>query len=50
MKLQQSLLEVQLTPFSILLRSVLEQLQERDQANIFAHPVDIKEVRLTYHG
>uniref|UniRef100_A0A4W5NJL7 Bromodomain containing 1 n=1 Tax=Hucho hucho TaxID=62062 RepID=A0A4W5NJL7_9TELE len=44
MKLQQSLLEVQLTPFSILLRSVLEQLQERDQALIFAHPVDIKEV------
>ncbi|XP_041752690.2 bromodomain-containing protein 1-like isoform X2 [Coregonus clupeaformis] len=44
MKLQQSLLEVQLTPFSILLRSVLEQLQERDQAKIFAHPVDIKEV------
>ncbi|XP_055793881.1 bromodomain-containing protein 1-like isoform X4 [Salvelinus fontinalis] len=44
MKLQQSLLEVQLTPFSILLRSVLEQLQERDQSNIFAHPVDIKEV------
>uniref|UniRef100_A0A674BDA1 Bromodomain containing 1 n=1 Tax=Salmo trutta TaxID=8032 RepID=A0A674BDA1_SALTR len=44
MKLQQSLLEVQLTPFSILLRSVLEQLQERDQSLIFAHPVDIKEV------
>ncbi|CDQ75551.1 unnamed protein product [Oncorhynchus mykiss] len=44
MKMQQSLLEVQLTPFSILLRSVLEQLQERDQSNIFAHPVDIKEV------
>uniref|UniRef100_A0A4W5RIV0 Bromodomain containing 1 n=1 Tax=Hucho hucho TaxID=62062 RepID=A0A4W5RIV0_9TELE len=44
MKLQQSLLEVQLTPFSILLKSVLEQLQERDQAKIFAHPVDIKEV------
>uniref|UniRef100_A0A8C8JCD6 Bromodomain-containing protein 1 n=1 Tax=Oncorhynchus tshawytscha TaxID=74940 RepID=A0A8C8JCD6_ONCTS len=44
MKLQQSLLEVQLTPFSILLRSVLEQLQERDQSLIFAQPVDIKEV------
>jgi hypothetical protein len=37
-------------PFSILLRSVLEQLQERDQSNIFAHPVSIKEVTLTYHG
>ncbi|KAL0962778.1 hypothetical protein UPYG_G00345270 [Umbra pygmaea] len=44
MKLQQSLLEVQLTPFSILLRAVLEQLQEKDQAKIFAQPVNVKEV------
>lgn len=44
MKLQQSLLEVQLTPFNILLRAVLSQLQERDQYNIFAQPVSTKEV------
>lgn len=44
MKLQQSVLEVQLTPFNILLRAVLSQLQERDQYNIFAQPVSIKEV------
>nr|XP_020449120.1 bromodomain-containing protein 1-like isoform X1 [Monopterus albus] len=44
MKLQQSVLEVQLTPFNILLRAVLSQLQEKDQYNIFAQPVSIKEV------
>ncbi|XP_072529366.1 bromodomain-containing protein 1 isoform X2 [Salminus brasiliensis] len=44
MKLQQSILEMQLTPFAILLRSVLDQLQEKDQARIFAEPVSIKEV------
>ncbi|KAJ8392254.1 hypothetical protein AAFF_G00078220 [Aldrovandia affinis] len=44
MKLQQSVLEVQLTPFTILLRSVLDQLQEKDQAKIFAQPVSLKEV------
>ncbi|XP_036433263.1 bromodomain-containing protein 1 isoform X3 [Colossoma macropomum] len=44
MKLQQSILEMQLTPFTILLRSVLDQLQEKDQAKIFAQPVSIKEV------
>ncbi|XP_076860898.1 bromodomain-containing protein 1 isoform X2 [Brachyhypopomus gauderio] len=44
MKLQQSILELQLTPFTILLRTVLDQLQEKDQAKIFAHPVSIKEV------
>nr|XP_019934737.1 PREDICTED: bromodomain-containing protein 1-like isoform X2 [Paralichthys olivaceus] len=44
MKLQQSVLEVQLTPFSILLRAVLSQLQEKDQYNIFAQPVSVKEV------
>ena len=46
MKLQQSILELQLTPFTILLRSVLDQLQEKDQAKIFAQPVSIKEVRV----
>ncbi|XP_062317862.1 bromodomain-containing protein 1-like isoform X1 [Osmerus eperlanus] len=44
MKLQQSVLEVQLTPLNILLRAVLDQLQERDQARVFAHPVSVKEV------
>ncbi|XP_032378786.1 bromodomain-containing protein 1 isoform X2 [Etheostoma spectabile] len=44
MKLQQSALEVQLTPFNILLRAVLSQLQEKDQYSIFAQPVNIKEV------
>ncbi|XP_074489685.1 bromodomain-containing protein 1-like isoform X1 [Sebastes fasciatus] len=44
MKLQQSALEVQLTPFNILLRAVLSQLQEKDQYTIFTQPVNIKEV------
>ncbi|KAF5906785.1 bromodomain-containing protein 1 isoform X1, partial [Clarias magur] len=44
MKLQQSILEVQLSPLSILLRAVLDQLQEKDQAKIFAQPVSIEEV------
>ncbi|MEQ2215562.1 hypothetical protein XENOCAPTIV_002653 [Xenoophorus captivus] len=44
MKLQQSVLEMQLTPFNILLRVVLNQLQEKDQYSIFAQPVSIKEV------
>ncbi|XP_034542036.1 bromodomain-containing protein 1-like isoform X3 [Notolabrus celidotus] len=44
MKLQQSALEVQLTPFNILLRAVLQQLQEKDQYSIFTQPVNIKEV------
>ncbi|XP_053097608.1 bromodomain-containing protein 1 isoform X3 [Pangasianodon hypophthalmus] len=43
-KLQQSILEVQLSPLSILLRAVLDQLQEKDQARIFAQPVSIEEV------
>ncbi|KAK7130294.1 hypothetical protein R3I94_008909 [Phoxinus phoxinus] len=43
-KLQQTLMEFQLTPFTVLLRAVLDQLQEKDQAHIFAEPVSIKEV------
>ncbi|XP_018585679.1 bromodomain-containing protein 1-like isoform X2 [Scleropages formosus] len=43
-KLQQTAMEVQLTPFTILLRSILEQFQEKDQARIFAQPVSLKEV------
>ncbi|XP_059367500.1 bromodomain-containing protein 1 isoform X1 [Carassius carassius] len=42
--LQQTLMEVQLTPLTVLLRTVLDQLQEKDQAHIFAEPVSIKEV------
>ncbi|KAL0968009.1 hypothetical protein UPYG_G00261000 [Umbra pygmaea] len=44
MKLQQSVLEVQLTPFNILLRATLDQLQDKDQAKIFAQPVSVIEV------
>lgn len=44
MKLQQSVLEMQLTPFTILLRATLEQLREKDQTRIFAQPVSVKEV------
>lgn len=45
-KLQETLLEMQLTPFSILLRALLDQLQAKDQARIFAQPVDVSEVKL----
>ena len=45
MKLQQTLFELQLTPFSLLLGALLEQLQEKDQARVFAQPVDVGEVR-----
>lgn len=44
MKLQQSLLEMQLMPFSLLLRALLEQLQDKDQARVFAQPVDVSQV------
>lgn len=44
MKQQQAVLEVQLTPFTILLRAVLSQLQEKDNYNIYAQPVSTKEV------
>ncbi|XP_077357631.1 bromodomain-containing protein 1 isoform X2 [Festucalex cinctus] len=44
LKFQESLLEMQLTPFSILLRAVLDQLLSKDQARIFSQPVDVNEV------
>ncbi|XP_017580653.1 bromodomain and PHD finger-containing protein 3 isoform X1 [Pygocentrus nattereri] len=44
MKLQQAALELQLTPALVLLRSTLEQLQEKDTAHIFTSPVNLKEV------
>lgn len=36
---------MQLTPMWVLLHATLDQLQEKDTAQIFAKPVDIKEVR-----
>lgn len=41
---------MQLTPMLVLLRTTLEQLQEKDTALIFAQPVDIKEVRQSNAG
>ncbi|CAL8369030.1 unnamed protein product [Lota lota] len=43
-KVQQATLEMRLTPMLVLLRATLDQLQEKDLANIFSEPVDIKEV------
>ncbi|XP_053705199.1 bromodomain and PHD finger-containing protein 3 [Synchiropus splendidus] len=43
-KVHQSTLEMKLTPMLMLLRSTLDQLLEKDTAEIFAKPVDIKEV------
>ncbi|XP_013865799.1 bromodomain and PHD finger-containing protein 3 [Austrofundulus limnaeus] len=43
-KVHQAALEMQLTPMSVLLRATLDQLQEKDTTQIFAKPVDIKEV------
>lgn len=43
-KLQETLLEMQLSPFSILLRALLDQLQTKDQAKIFTQAVDVDEV------
>ncbi|XP_078399410.1 peregrin-like isoform X2 [Cetorhinus maximus] len=44
LKIQQFAMELQLTPFLILLRKTLEQLQEKDTGNIFGEPVPLKEV------
>ncbi|XP_037701286.1 bromodomain-containing protein 1 isoform X3 [Choloepus didactylus] len=43
-KVEQVAMELRLTPFTVLLRSVLEQLQEKDPARIFAQPVSLQEV------
>nr|XP_056703756.1 bromodomain-containing protein 1 isoform X3 [Euleptes europaea] len=43
-KVEQVAMELQLTPFAVLLQSVLDQLQEKDSARIFAQPVNLKEV------
>ncbi|XP_074861112.1 peregrin isoform X6 [Carettochelys insculpta] len=47
-KIQQVALEMQLTPFLILLRRTLEQLQEKDTGNIFSEPVPLSEVTEIY--
>uniref|UniRef100_A0A3Q2PTL1 Bromodomain and PHD finger containing 3 n=1 Tax=Fundulus heteroclitus TaxID=8078 RepID=A0A3Q2PTL1_FUNHE len=44
MKIQQAALELTLTPAQVLLRSTLDQLQEKDTAKIFSQPVDLSEV------
>lgn len=49
-KQHETLLEMQLTPFSILLRALLDQLQVKDQARIFAQPVDVSEVKKSRDG
>lgn len=36
-------MELQLTPFNVLLRTTLDLLQEKDQAQIFAEPVNLSE-------
>ncbi|XP_041081012.1 peregrin isoform X2 [Polyodon spathula] len=43
-KVQQLAMEVQLTPFLILLRNTLEQLQDKDTSNFFTDPVPLAEV------
>lgn len=48
-KVQQMALEMQLTPFLVLLRSTLEQLQERDTNNFFTEPVPLAEVNAHKH-
>uniref|UniRef100_A0A3B4ZIZ5 Bromodomain and PHD finger-containing protein 3-like n=1 Tax=Stegastes partitus TaxID=144197 RepID=A0A3B4ZIZ5_9TELE len=44
MKIQQAALELKLTPALVLLRSTLDQLQEKDAAKIFSQPVNLSEV------
>lgn len=43
-KIQQAALELRLSPALILLRSTLDQLQEKDTAKIFSQPVNLSEV------
>ncbi|XP_054032513.1 bromodomain and PHD finger-containing protein 3 [Dryobates pubescens] len=43
-KVQQAAMELQLTPFNVLLRTTLDLLQEKDAAQIFAEPVNLNEV------
>ncbi|XP_043858012.1 bromodomain and PHD finger-containing protein 3 isoform X1 [Dromiciops gliroides] len=43
-KVQQAAMELELTPFNVLLRTTLDLLQEKDPAQIFAEPVNLREV------
>ncbi|XP_027732142.1 bromodomain and PHD finger-containing protein 3 isoform X2 [Vombatus ursinus] len=43
-KVQQATMELELTPFNVLLRTTLDLLQEKDPAQIFAEPVNLSEV------
>ncbi|KAM9312847.1 bromodomain-containing protein 1 [Gastrophryne carolinensis] len=43
-KVEQVAMELQLTPVTVILRSLLEQLQEKDPAHIFSDPVNLSEV------
>ncbi|XP_075470235.1 bromodomain and PHD finger-containing protein 3 isoform X2 [Ascaphus truei] len=43
-KLHQAALEMQLTPLTVLLRTTLDLLQQKDPANIFTEPVNLTEV------
>ncbi|XP_066480869.1 bromodomain and PHD finger-containing protein 3 isoform X6 [Tiliqua scincoides] len=43
-RVQQAAMELQLTPFNVLLRTTLDLLQEKDPAQIFAEPVNLSEV------
>ncbi|NXQ35030.1 BRPF3 protein, partial [Alaudala cheleensis] len=42
-KVQQAAMELQLTPFNVLLRTTLDLLQEKDAAHIFTEPVNLNE-------
>ncbi|KFP42602.1 Bromodomain and PHD finger-containing protein 3, partial [Chlamydotis macqueenii] len=42
-KVHQAAMELQLTPFNVLLRTTLDLLQEKDAAQIFAEPVNLNE-------
>ncbi|PVD24392.1 hypothetical protein C0Q70_14874 [Pomacea canaliculata] len=44
LRLHQMALELQLQPFTLLLRQTLDQLQEKDTESIFAEPVSLEEV------
>lgn len=43
-KVQQAAMELELMPFTVLLRTTLDLLQEKDPAHIFAEPVSLSEV------
>lgn len=47
--MEQMALELRLTPLTVLLRSVLDQLQDKDPARIFAQPVSLTEVGAHVH-